>query len=189
MQSLNPDIPHLGPDYMQKIGVLRVVPVILQNQTRLTSQQQPSNQVVVTGVPKTRILDSFDDVSSLAALHKIIEETKSKDSSNNNTVLIAPPHVGDSTSLSKINGWRESKDQGITLSDQNSISENPILRDSIGSRSLAQANPKSIKERRNSRNRNLHSLLQPKTSQRSQIASKRLNEEPVLSIVGKNMKN
>jgi hypothetical protein len=99
------------------------------------------------------------------------------------------PHVGDSTSVSKLNGWRESKDQGIPLSDQNSISENPILRDSLGSRSHAPPNPKSIKERRNSRNRNLHSLLQPKTSQRSQIATKRVNEEPVLAIVGKNMKN
>ena len=75
------------------------------------------------------------------------------------------PHVGDSTSVSKLNGWRESRDQGIIpLSDQNSISENPILRDSLGSRSQVPTNPKSIKERRNSRNRNLHSLLQPKTS-------------------------
>ncbi len=99
------------------------------------------------------------------------------------------PHVGDSSSLSKINGWRESKDNGISQSDQNSISENPMLRDSLGSKSLVPPNPKSIKERRNSRNRNMHSLNQAKISQRSQGATKRLNEEPALTIVGKNMKN
>lgn len=99
------------------------------------------------------------------------------------------PHVGDSVSHSKLNGWRESKDHGIAPSDQNSISENPMLRDSLGSRTQVPVNPKSIKERRNSRNRNIQSLHKTKTSQRSQIATNRLIEEAVLTIVGKNMKN
>jgi len=83
-----------------------MVPVIMQHQPNL------EHPMMMTGI--SRVFDSLDDASSLAALHQIIEEGKSKSSSQNNT---AAHPIGDSSSLSKLNGWRESNPIGYTASE------------------------------------------------------------------------
>jgi hypothetical protein len=52
--------------------------------------------------------------------------------------MIARGAVGDSSSLSKLNGWRDSKDNNpiaLNVSENNSFVENPNLRDSLASMS------------------------------------------------------